>query len=246
MSKKPVRISRNEAVARLDAMIEHIYRDVRVGIGVEAALETGNAIVINELRNKQIDGAECYGTIRQSNALFLSLTLAKLFEMPRPRPKEGKASRYNRSDVASIPLMIRLLKQKRCRDALIARAREWTPHLEFLIDAQAAACEQAIDNAVQEYSKLQKSYEGRTAIKKLTDFRNKMLAHNLLGEALKKRPSYNDLFLLMDTARDITGHAKLAIMGENLDLTDFEEEFLRASNVFWSRALKKSEDAECQ
>jgi hypothetical protein len=241
MGKKRVRISREDAVIRLDGMIEHIYRDVRVGIGVEAALETGNAIVMNELRDKPMDGTECYNTIHQSNTLFLALTLAKLFEMPRPRQKESKANRYNRSDVASIPLMIRLLKQKRCRDALIARAREWTPHIELLIDAQAAACEQAINNAVLEYAKLKKSYKGRTAINNLASFRNKMLAHNLLGEAMKKRPSYDELFLLMDVARDITGYAKLAILGENLDMIDYETERVRASKAFWSLALKLTE-----
>lgn len=235
MGKKLVRISRKDAVKRLDAMIEYIYRDVRVGIGVEAALETGNAIVMNELRDKQMDGAECYNTIRQSNTLFLALTLAKLFEMPRPRQWESKTNRYNKSDVASIPLMIRLLKQKRCRYALIARARKWTP---LLSDEQAAACEKAIDNAVLEYVTLKKSYKGRTAIKNLAGFRNKMLAHTLLGEAMEKRPSYGDLFLLMDAARDITGYAKFAILGENLSMMDYEEERVRASKVFWSLALK--------
>jgi hypothetical protein len=103
---------------------------------------------------------------------------------------------------------------------------------------QAAACAQAIDNAVREYAKLQKSYKGRTAIKNLTDFRNKMLAHTLLGEAMEKRPSYDDLFLLMDAARDITSHAKFAILGENLSMMNYEEERVRASKVFWSLALK--------
>jgi hypothetical protein len=238
LGKKSKRLGRNDAVARLDAMIELIYRDIGIAIEVEAALEAGNTIVCKEFPNTHYDGAHCYNAIRQSCALFLALTLAKLFEIPKPRGRESRSSCYNRSDVASIPLMIRLLKQERCRHALAARAREWTAHLRDTGDAQQAACERAIDAAVKAYSDLRRTYDGRSAITKLSDFRNKALAHILLGEALKKRPSYNDLFLLMDAARDVTDNAKRAILGNNLDLKNVEKECARTSKVFWSLALK--------
>ena len=89
MGKKSIRLGRSDAVARLDAMIELIYRDVGVAIEVEAALNAGNAIVCKELPNAQYDAAQCYNVISKSSALFLALTLAKLFEIPTPRGKRA-------------------------------------------------------------------------------------------------------------------------------------------------------------
>jgi hypothetical protein len=104
-------------------------------------------------------------------------------------------------------------------------------------DNNAAACERAIDQAISAYAKLRRTRAGRSAIANLKAFRNKVLAHTLIGSALQKAPTYNDLFLLMDVARDVSEHAQLAILGNNANLKGVEDEFSRVSRAFWSAAL---------
>ena len=104
-------------------------------------------------------------------------------------------------------------------------------------DENAATCEQEIDRAAAAYAQLRGTHAGRNAIAKLKSFRNKVLAHTLLGQVLEITPTYNELFLLMDVARDVSGHAQLAILGNNLDLKAVEEELLRMSKAFWRPAL---------
>jgi hypothetical protein len=224
-------------IDRVDKMIKLIQKDVLAGMAVKAALVTANEIITCELPTVNFYGADCYNSVKQSMALFLALTLAKLFEIPTWDRSKTPTTRYNRSDVASIPLMIRLLKQKRCRKVLSGRARGWTPTLYGMENENAAACEREIDRAVAAYAQLRRTHAGRNAIAKLKAFRDKVLAHTLLGPALEKTPTYNELFRLMDVARTVTEHAKLAILGDNLDLNDVEEEVVRMSKAFWGPAL---------
>jgi hypothetical protein len=229
MAKKKVeRLKLTEALDRLDAMIDLIYRDVLIAIEVEAALEMANEIVTGELRDVHFYGADCYSSVQQSMRLFLSLTLAKLFETPRP----GRGN-----DVASIPLMIRLLKQRRCRRRLCNRARSWTPNLTNSGELHARSVERSIDRAVEAYAKLRRTHAGRDAVAKLKKFRDKVLAHTLLVAALKATPLYRELFLLVDVARDVVQHARLAIAGADLDLLEHEEDHREMCRAFWRPAL---------
>lgn len=235
--KKAERLGLESALTRLDRMIELIKVDVEVGLGVEAALETANNLVMSDrLRGVQFHGADCYNAVSQSMGLFLAITLAKLFEIPTLRGL-SKATRYNRSDVASIPLMIRLLNQKRIRRRLRGRAMEWTPAAKYMSNKNADACSRAIDRSVEAYRALRRQHAGRSAVAKLKKFRDKVLAHSLMGEALKARPIYRELFLLMDVARDVTQHARLAISGIHVDLKETEEILVDTSQAFWKPAL---------
>ena len=238
--KKIKRLKAKDAMGRLDQMIGLIAVDVHVGLGVEAALETANEMATGPLRNIPFYGADCYSAVRQSMALFLAITLAKLFETPSLRG-QSKGSRFNESDVASIPLLIRLLKQGRCRKRLSNRARLWKP--TNVPDIHARSCERAIDKAVNAYAALRRKRSAREAIAKLKKFRDKMLAHSLLGPALQERPKYRELFLLMDAAREVTEHAQLAIEGIHLDLADVENKLTKMSRAFWEPAMTAAVEA---
>jgi hypothetical protein len=230
--KRRVVLSRKEAVQRLDEMILLIEENVRIGLRIEAALETANGIVMSRIDNMSCYGAECYNIVKDCMALNLALTLARLFD------SGARRIRPNKRDVASIPLLIRLLRQKRCHDALIARARSWTPHLPESSDAQAACCERAIKDAIGAYVSLRRTHQGRQAAETLKQFRDKKLAHSLMGTVLKAVPQYRQLFLLMDVARDVTNGAKLAIRGDNLDFKEVEDGWHCESRAFWEPALR--------
>ena len=194
---------------------------------IECALEAANRL-IGENKPKFSDGAGCYNNgVRQSLLLNLAITLARLYD-------EGTKSRHvNDRDVASIPLLARLLRQKRCRTVLAERARLWTVGLPNFEAAQVAACSGAIDRALAAYATLRRSLAGRQAVKKLKDFRDKELAHSLMDQVIEAVPTINDLLVLMDVARDFSEHAVFAVKGLHHDLKQREEIRLKEARAFW-------------
>jgi hypothetical protein len=104
-------------------------------------------------------------------------------------------------------------------------------------DVNARACERAIDRTIEAYAALRRNHAGRIAIAKLRKFRNKVLAHTLLGVALEATPTYRELFLLMDVAREVTEQARLAIAGIHVDLLETEDALQEVSGAFWRPAI---------
>lgn len=228
--KKPVCISRTVAVERLDAMMPLIFADVRIALATEANLVAANEIVL-ATPDERRPGARAYNSVHQSLVLNLAVSLARLFD------EGGKKKHPNRRDVASIPLLLRLLRQKRCRKVLIDRARVWTPMVPAYADLHENACNRAIDDAINAFSRFAKSHPGRAALARLRNFRNNRLAHSLMLEALNSRPLYNDLFRLMDVAREVADAAHLAIQGMAPDLEDLEQAEKEEADAFWRSAF---------
>ncbi|RUV75896.1 MAG: hypothetical protein EOR30_17235 [Mesorhizobium sp.] len=230
------------AIERLGAMVELVERELRTAIQLEMSLETANNIVKAELHGHRFYGAECYDTVKLATQLYLAIVLAKLFEEPRPKPGESIAKKANRSDVASIPLMLRLLGQKRCVRKLVTEAGLWQSFRSSADQTNAAAAERHAAAALSRYRELRRSRDGGLALAKLSAFRNEWLAHLLLKQSEKNVPKYDQLFLLVDAARDIIGATKFAVKGSNLELTDWEKERSRISNAFWNPALIAARD----
>jgi hypothetical protein len=241
--KRAKPLSLEAAIARVDEMIPLIEREIRTAIQIESSLETANKIVNAEIRGAQFYGAECFNTVKLASQLYLSVTLAKLFEVPNPRNNESAAARHNRSDVASIPLLVRLLRQKRCSAAMVSRAKQWMRARSSYDDANAAAAQDSIDQAMKTYDVLLRSTDGKAALSRLSNFRNKVLAHILLGPATDAVPTFYHLHLLTDTARAILQNARFAATGRHLDLGDWEAERVRIANAFWGPALIAAKDA---
>lgn len=229
--KKRVVISRAEAVRRLEIMVLRIEEDVKIGLCAEATLEAANDIVMAAPCEKR-PGALAYRTISQSLALNLAITLARLFD------PGSRRWHPNKRDIASIPLIIRLLKQRRCQKVLVERARSWTPHLTRFEDTHANTCQRSIDKAINAYDELQNSREGRAMLQRLRDFRNKHLAHSMMQHVLKALPTYKELFTLMDMARDAVEGAKLAIDGQSMELKDSEKIYRDKADDFWRMAFR--------
>lgn len=228
--RRSTTITTAEAMHRLRAMVRRLDNNVRMALGAEAILEAANKKVGTSPRTVFL-GASAYNTIVHSLMLSLALSLARLYDL-------GTKKRHpNRRDIASIPLIVRLLKQPRCQNRLILHARNWTPHLEWSADIQARACERAIRSAIGAYDKLVGTREGRAMVRRLREFRNKLLAHSLIEDVIEALPTYNDLFALMDVARDVMQHAKLAIKGTNEDLKTVERIIFSDGERFWDNAL---------
>ncbi|MGO8799685.1 MAG: hypothetical protein ACLQJL_11435 [Roseiarcus sp.] len=248
MKRNRSTLKKHDAITRVDSMVAAIDQDVEIAMLLDAALEAGNAVV-HELKGEKpalnFYGAHCYEAIRLGLILSLALTLAKLFDpaklfvaSKRKGKRFGRSRSPNDSDIVSIPLLIRLLKQKRCRSAMGQRARGWTPQLEDMESANEATALEALDAAVADYDKFRRGHAGRRAARVLKDFRNKRLAHSLLRKPPKTIPRFGDLSHLLEVAMIVISNARLAVFGKNLDIEDIREERRRQSRFFWEPAIK--------
>lgn len=233
--RKPVTITRGEAVRRLGGMVRAIHRDVAIALAAEAALETANAIIV-ATPDIERPGAVTYETVAQSLVLNLAMSLARLYDT-------GSRLRHpNRRDLASIPLIARLLRQKRCQNELARQARHWTPQYPHFADSQEAACRKAIGEALSAFDRLRNDRTGRAAVRRLRQMRNKVLAHSYMDEIIVAMPTYDQVFLLADVARDVAAGAMLAIDGRHIDLAEFEQGRVEQAKLFWEHALRLTED----
>lgn len=229
--KKPVIIKRGEAVRRLGRMLKAIHRDALMVLATEAALETANDIVMAS-PDAERPGPGTYETVAQSLVLNMAMSLARLYD-PGSR-------RYppNKRDLASIPLIVRLLKQKRCQDELARQARAWIPHMPSIADTQEQACCKAIADALAAFSELRRDPAGRVAMARLRTMRDKLIAHSFMDEVHLAMPTYDQLFRMADVARDVAAGAMFAINGRHVDLLDFEAERAKQGRLFWRHALR--------
>ncbi len=211
-------------------MVKAIERDIRIALAAEAALETANAIVV-ATPDAERPGPLTYEAVAQALVLNLGMSLARLYD-------HGSKNRHpNKRDLASIPLIARLLRQKRCQAELARQARQWTPQIPSFADSQEAACRRAIADALAAYSQLRADPAGRVAVRKLRQMRDRVMAHSYMDEVLIAMPTYNQLFLLADVARDVAAGAMLAINGRHVELLDFEEDRVEQGQLFWQQAL---------
>jgi hypothetical protein len=236
-------ISRAEAVKRLGAILKAINRDLERALAIEAALEEANRIV-NATPDQIRPGPETYATTIGSLATDLAITLARLFEPIQTEKRKGGGKRPTpyKSERATIPLIVHLIRQKRCRDELAARARDWIPSMPWVADSQEAACRKACAEAVEAFAALRRDHDGRQGIARLTALRNNGIAHTLWTVPDKPGPQYRQLFRLADTAREVVGAALLAIDGNNAEFLDVEKVRRADAAGFWGHALRPIEE----
>ena len=147
--------------------------------------------------------------------------------------------------MASIPLLLSLVKQKRCLSALAKRAREWTPLLGMGAEHEMTVRKE-IDAAISVYRGLTIAYQGRLASSTSKGFRDQKLAHSLMVAVSKPlaRPRFEELTLLLNTAVTVTAHLRLAIDGQNWDPAESKQEARRQGKAFWEPAIAAVMEAE--
>ncbi|GEP12577.1 hypothetical protein [Methylobacterium gnaphalii] len=195
----------------MEAMLRAIEFDINVALWDEAVLEKDNDI-IRGLEDRQIDGASVYNVIHQGLAADLSVTLWRLYDLGSKRFKP------NKRETSSIPLLIRLVRQKRCTDYYIDQAKNWSSAYSCS-ELDAHSCEQAIKKAVETYNSPMKG-RGPSSFKKLQAIRNYRIAHRKIDDVNKCFLRYKDLFEIIEPAVIITENLKLATTGHNLSLAE--------------------------
>lgn len=172
--KKPNVISPKAALAKLDRMMPLLESNIVGVLKIEATLEIGNAIVL-KMPDKDIPGVGAYNIIQHSLSFDLAMHIARLFD------KGSGRYHANQKDAASIPLMIRLLRQKRCKRMLADRARKGTNFHSELADRFERECLMAIQNASKAYSATFRGKFGQSGLKHLKIARDYHFAHSLMS-----------------------------------------------------------------
>jgi AbiU2 len=237
------------AVDRIRKMTDGVVQDVEDAFALKTALESGNE-TIREIRGDgpplSFYGAHGYEAIKRGLTISLALTLAKLFDPATlyvSRARNGRRGGANKSDIISIPLLVRLLKQRRCQAFLGTEARGWTPALDHMDTVNQVTAISAANEAVAAYDDFRRTHDGRSAARILKTFRNRQLAHRLLDKPALP-PRYRDLFLLLGVAGRVAGKARLAVTGVSWDVEETGDVWRTHSKAFWEPALKGVIEAE--
>ncbi|WP_348843788.1 hypothetical protein [Xanthobacter sp. VNH20] len=236
-AKRAPPISIAVAMSRLELMLKALENQTRDAIWAKATLEAGNDIVMADYRGRTFDGANCYNVLRNSTQTALILSLSKLFERPRGRQGQSVGMAFNRSDLASIPVFLHFLKQKRCRAKILEIAeRGWDGKFRHMSQTWAGDCLAALQRCDDTARRLT-SPDSRRAAANLAAFRDDHIAHLYSQPRPWNANRYRELFFLLDIASDLVSHACIALRGCNLDLKEMEQIWMDEARAFWKPAL---------
>lgn len=204
--------------ASAELITKSLVQDVTIALENEATMASGNAAVAR-MRGPKRYGARSFNAIQRALTMDLALTLARIFD-------EGG------SDVASIPKLIRLLRDPTCKDEIRRQAAEWVPGLS---DLNSEVAGRRIASAVEEYQALQSG--ARAELNALRAFRTDKLAHSLPDAPQKPVPRFQDLSRLLNAAASIIAHVQFAILDAEWEPSDTSEAVAHEADEFWKHAL---------
>ena len=143
---------------------------------------------------------------------------------------QSLSERYFCSDIASLPICAWLLSFDGVREELVARSPSWL----------SEACARDIDEALTAYARCQPGGDREVDLKLIKDYRDTHLTHLYWTDRSEAVPTYNDLFQLVDVARDFIVHVRRAVTHRENALDLYEERHDREFAAFWRPALLAS------
>lgn len=231
--KKRAVLTNQQALDKITRIQPILEINLRWALRIEAALEVGNDMV-GELADKAFPGAAAYNTIKRSLSYDLALHVARLFDKGVLRVKP------NKRDVASIPLMVRLIRQKRCHDALVKIAGETHPHLGMGA-IFARNCSEAIERASAAYSGVFRGQFGASGIRAIKLVRDNHLAHSLMKD-VDHDVIYHQVFRLVKDATTIVEAASIAILGSAPQMEESKARYRAEAHEFWTQVFAEKCD----
>jgi hypothetical protein len=220
-----------EALRRAERITPLLASDTWHALRVRAALHTANDVV-HERDFRPSRFGDTYNVVHNSLALTVALDLARIFDVTNP-------DRYpvEQQDKASIPVLANLLMRSDVQDALAGKARCWLPHLSGGAELGEGDCRRAMSTALTLYDAYVKSNDHQEALSRVREFRTSRLAHHLFDDLPTDLPSFEDLDLLANCARDFVRSAVLAVEGRDRDLGREEEIKRHLDKRFWDVGL---------
>jgi len=237
---KRVLLSQKDALARIQKMYPLVKANVVRASLAKASLESANDIVGAKYFGIQFHGANTYNVTRMALTSYMALVVSRLYDGYRSHHEIRQNGRRhpNKSDIASIPLFVRLLKRKGCQAVLVDDARRrYSGDVEWA-NQSGDRIAKSLGLAVAAFAQFESTASGRAAIKTLSRFRNTELAHTLLlDDKPEVAPVFVELYTLIDVAAEVVEHSSLALEGKVLFLKEAIAERTREARSFWEPAL---------
>jgi hypothetical protein len=186
-----------EALRRVDAILPMLYQDVWIALRLRCVMDAANQIAVPLFEKPSYVG-DTLAVVTNSMHVRLALDLARIYDV-------GTARRLDDQDKASIPILAHHLERIDVREKLCGRAK-WPKGT----DEDSKACADALDVATMIKAIMARAPVG-PALKRLKEFRDRRLAHRLYDKEPEELPTFDDLFLLTNTARTFAEVAGFAI-----------------------------------
>jgi len=135
-----------------------------------------------------------------------------------------------RSDKVSFPILLDLTWIDGVREELELRARLWLPD-GWQADENANACTAALDDLGTTLERLRTEEPNRQ--KRLRDFRDEFLAHNLEFDEDRSRPLIGDITALLSELVVLSDAAELAFNGNNVHWDMLQQDVSASAASLW-------------
>lgn len=220
-----------ETVERLTLYAERLHQNVAQARVLYACFQS-----LNENR-------ELHDLIAKTPAAFASNTLMnsvlRELVMILVRVFDG-IGRYKleKTDKVTFPVVAAWLARQPIHDLLIQRAHEWFED-GYLADRNEASVRKAINDFNERLKRLQAEHPNRE--KRLRDFRDGFLAHDLHRPTPNDPPLFGYIGELLEEIRHLSESATLAIRGSEVSWELLDDQVKRSANWLWK---KVGEDGE--
>lgn len=236
-----------ERIRRLKLIMPILETDVRQAITSFEIMESANEVVPKAMDGINTQFAETFNSIQHALSLKVALDVSRIFDY---NPKYEILTQ----DKASIPVMTKLISGRDIKRQLfkinyseIAEAIGGSPlgentklEAEIFQKLRQNTNKKSCRNFLMSFRNITKKFDElsninsreKIAIERLRQFRNWRLAHPIFNKEFNKLPSYSDLKLLIEVAREIITDAALIIQGKNIDLIEYASDVKNRANGF--------------
>lgn len=147
-----------------------------------------------------------------------------------------------RSNRVSFPVMLELLKQPGVRDEIIARAEQWLdssnpPHHRKIVNEAIAEFEDILSRLATEMP---------NRLRRLRDYRDDFLAHNLVHDAEREKPIFQDVSGLLEEMVALTERSILAFSGHELAWEALRAAVRDGAEELWSAVRSAARNSSCR
>lgn len=179
-----------------------------------------------DLRERINDGPAAIATNVMVHAVLreLIMVLVRVFDRPGHRGVE-------RSDRGSFPVIAVWLARDPIREVIVHRARNWLD--EDMADINEAAAREAMDGLQATLDRLRAEEPNRE--KRLRDFRDEFLAHELRREIPSEPLLFGYIEGLLNEATALSEAASMALRGAHIDWGLLESQITESTDWLWRR-----------
>lgn len=215
-----------EAMRRIDAIHPLLYADIWTATRTLRLMDSANEMLRElDFTTQQSPTSGTFNLVFNSVQIRLAFDLARIYDLTKDQPmdKQGKAS---------IPILAHYLDRPDVRAELLTRARARSN------DGQLG--ENTFTNAIERAVRIRSIMSAepvKAALHTLRDFRTARLAHHLYDKLPETPPTFDQLYLLTNTATTFAEASAYAVEGVERDLHEMADSKRMLDDAYWRVSL---------